>query len=199
MFFQLALIQNLFPEIGDVIEWNDEHHIVDSDLENQFFAGKNPDTWDGGDAQGYNVSITVSTHVARRSQLKLKEIWDGVDGKFDSLISGVGTGGTISGVGTFLKEKNKNIKIIGVDAFGSALKKFHETGEFDESEIYPYRIEGMGKNLIPTSTDFKVIDHYEKVGDEESAHCAREIASKEGLFVGYTLSLIHISEPTRPY
>ena len=85
-----------------------------------------------------------------------------------------------------MKEKNKNIKIIGVDAFGSVLKKFHETGEFDESEIYPYRIEGMGKNLIPTSTDFKVIDHYEKVGDEESAHCAREIACKEGLFVGYT-------------
>ena len=65
--------KNIFPEIGDVIEWNDEHHIVDSDLENQFFAGKNPDTWDGGDTQGYNVSITVSTHVARKSQLKIKD------------------------------------------------------------------------------------------------------------------------------
>ena len=114
------------------------------------------------------------------------EIWEQTNGKITHLIASSGTGGTISGIGRFLKEKNKNIKIIGVDAFGSALKKFHETGEFDESEIYPYRIEGMGKNLIPTSTDFKVIDHYEKVGDEESAHCSREIALKEGLFVGYT-------------
>ena len=114
------------------------------------------------------------------------EIWNQTDGDITHLIACSGTGGTISGIGRFLKEKNKNIKIIGVDAFGSVLKKFHETGEFDESEIYPYRIEGMGKNLIPTSTDFKVIDHYEKVGDEESAHCAREIACKEGLFVGYT-------------
>ena len=65
--------KNIFPEIGDVIEWNDEHHIVDSDLENQFFAGKNPDTWDGGNTQGYNVSITVSTHVARKSQLKIQD------------------------------------------------------------------------------------------------------------------------------
>ena len=81
---------------------------------------------------------------------------------------------------------NDTCEIIGVDAYGSALKKFHETGEFDESEIYPYRIEGMGKNLIPMSTDFNVIDHYEKVTDEESAHCSRDIATKEGLFVGYT-------------
>ena len=114
------------------------------------------------------------------------EIWEQTNGKITHLIASSGTGGTISGIGRFLKEKNKNIKIIGIDAYGSALKKFHETGEFDESEIYPYRIEGMGKNLIPTSTDFAVIDHYEKVGDEESAHCAREIAAKEGLFVGYT-------------
>ena len=85
-----------------------------------------------------------------------------------------------------MKEQNPAIKIIGVDAYGSVLKKFHETQEFDESEIYPYRIEGLGKNLIPTTTDFEVIDHFEKVTDEASAHSAREIAKKEGLFVGYT-------------
>ena len=85
-----------------------------------------------------------------------------------------------------MKEKNPEIKIIGVDAYGSVLKKFHETGEFDSKEIYPYRIEGLGKNLIPTSTDFSIIDLYEKVTDEDSAHASREIALKEGMFVGYT-------------
>jgi cystathionine beta-synthase len=85
-----------------------------------------------------------------------------------------------------LKEKNPNIKILGVDAFGSVLKKYHETKEFDTNEIYPYRIEGIGKNLIPTATDFDSIDTFMKVTDEESAHTAREILKKEGLFVGYT-------------
>jgi len=65
--------KNIIPQIGDVIEWNEEHHIVDADVENQFFAGKNPETWDGGDTQGYNVSIVVSTHVARKSQLKIRD------------------------------------------------------------------------------------------------------------------------------
>tara|TARA_B100000242_G_C43046922_1_gene488761 strand:- start:698 stop:1738 length:1041 start_codon:yes stop_codon:yes gene_type:complete len=114
------------------------------------------------------------------------EIWEQTSGKITHLIASSGTGGTISGIGRFLKEKNSKIKIIGVDAYGSVLKKFHETGEFDENEIYPYRIEGLGKNLIPTSTDFKVIDHYEKVTDEESAIYSRKIAEKEGIFVGYT-------------
>jgi cystathionine beta-synthase len=102
------------------------------------------------------------------------------------LIASSGTGGTISGIGRYLKEQNKDVQIIGVDAYGSVLKKFHETQEFDSNEIYPYRIEGLGKNLIPSATDFDVIDHFEKVTDEESAHTAREIAKKEGLFVGYT-------------
>jgi len=78
------------------------------------------------------------------------------------------------------------VKIIGVDAFGSVIKKYHETKEFDEKEIYPYRIEGLGKNLIPTATDFESIDLFVKVSDEESAHMAREIAKTEGQFVGYT-------------
>jgi cystathionine beta-synthase len=81
---------------------------------------------------------------------------------------------------------NPNIKILGVDAYGSVLKKYHENKEFDNEEIYPYRIEGLGKNLIPTATDFDVIDKFMKVTDEESAHTAREIAKKEGIFAGYT-------------
>ena len=114
------------------------------------------------------------------------EIWNQTNGTITHLIASSGTGGTISGIGKFLKEKNSKIKIIGVDAYGSVLKKYHETNEFDEDEIYPYRIEGLGKNLIPTATDFDVIDLFEKVNDEESAHSSREIALKEGLFVGYT-------------
>ncbi|GAA4231862.1 cysteine synthase family protein [Postechiella marina] len=114
------------------------------------------------------------------------EIWKQTEGKITHLVACSGTGGTISGTAKYLKEQNPNIKIIGVDAFGSVLKKYHETREFDEKEIYPYRIEGLGKNLIPTATDFDVIDEFVKVTDEESAHTAREIAKTEGMFVGYT-------------
>ncbi|MDA0758288.1 MAG: cysteine synthase family protein [Bacteroidetes bacterium] len=114
------------------------------------------------------------------------EIWEQTSGEITHLIASCGTGGTISGIAQYLKKKNPNIKIIGVDAYGSVLKKYHETKEFDEDEIYPYRIEGLGKNLIPTATDFDVIDFFEKVNDEQSAHSSREIAFKEGIFVGYT-------------
>ncbi|TBX67037.1 cysteine synthase family protein [Flavobacterium silvisoli] len=114
------------------------------------------------------------------------EIWEQTNGKITHLIACSGTGGTISGAAKYLKEKNPNIRILGVDAFGSVLKKYHETKEFDANEIYPYRIEGLGKNLIPTATDFDLIDHFMKVSDEQSAHTTREIAKKEGLFVGYT-------------
>jgi cystathionine beta-synthase len=114
------------------------------------------------------------------------EIWEQTEGELTHLVACSGTGGTISGTGKYLKEQNPAIKIIGVDAFGSVLKKYHETREFDADEIYPYRIEGLGKNLIPTATDFDIIDKFVKVNDEESAHTAREIARTEGLFVGYT-------------
>ena len=114
------------------------------------------------------------------------EIWEQTNGKITHLIACSGTGGTISGAAKFLKEKNPNIRILGVDAFGSVLKKYHEAKEFDANEIYPYRIEGLGKNLIPSATDFDIIDKFMKVTDEESAHTAREITRKEGLFVGYT-------------
>jgi len=114
------------------------------------------------------------------------EIWEQTNGEITHLIAASGTGGTISGVSRYLKEQNPDIKVLGVDAFGSILKKFHETGEFDHKEIYPYRIEGLGKNLIPSATDFDVIDMFEKVTDEAAAHKARELTITEGLFTGYT-------------
>lgn len=114
------------------------------------------------------------------------EIWEQTSGKITHFVACSGTGGTISGTARFLKEKNPNIRILGIDAYGSILKKYHETREFDKNEIYPYRIEGLGKNLVPTATDFDVIDKFEKVTDENSAHTARNLAKQEGLFVGYT-------------
>lgn len=114
------------------------------------------------------------------------EIWEQTAGKITHLVACSGTGGTISGTAKFLKEQNPEIKVIGIDAYGSVLQKYHETREFDSNEIYPYRIEGLGKNLIPTATDFDTIDKFEKVTDESSAHTARELAKTEGLFVGYT-------------
>ena len=114
------------------------------------------------------------------------EIWEQTSGKITHLVACTGTGGTLSGTAKFLKEQNPNIRILGVDAYGSVIKKYHETKEFDKDEIYPYRIEGLGKNLIPGATDFDIIDKFVKVTDEESAHMTRSIAKTEGLFVGYT-------------
>ncbi len=114
------------------------------------------------------------------------EIWNQTEGKITHLVACSGTGGTISGTARYLKQQNPEMKVIGIDAYGSVLKKYHETKEFDANEIYPYRIEGLGKNLIPSATDFEVIDRFVKVSDEDSAHTARELAKTEGLFVGYT-------------
>ena len=125
------------------------------------------------------------------------EIWNQTAGKITHLVVASGTGGTISGTGKYLKEQNPNIKVLGVDAFGSVLKKFHETGEFDINEIKPYKIEGLGKTLIPTATDFDVIDVYEKVTDKDAAFAAREIIQKEGMFLGYTSGAV--IQATRQY
>jgi cystathionine beta-synthase len=114
------------------------------------------------------------------------EIWEQTEGKITHLVACSGTGGTISGCAKYLKEQNSAIEIIGVDAYGSVLKKYHETRELDVNEIYPYRIEGLGKNMIPTATDFDIIDTFIKVTDEDSAYTARELTRSEGLFVGYT-------------
>jgi len=115
-----------------------------------------------------------------------KEIWEQTGGKITHLIACSGTGGTISGAARYLKEQNPEVQIIGIDAYGSVLKKYHETGQFDKEEIYPYRIEGLGKNLVPSATDFDAINRFVKVTDEDSARTARELAATEGLFLGYT-------------
>ena len=114
------------------------------------------------------------------------EIWEDTNGKITHLVACSGTGGTISGTAQFLKEQNPAIKVIGIDAYGSILKGYHETGEINPEDIFPYRIEGLGKNLIPTATDFNAIDYFIKVTDHESAHTAREISKTEGIFAGYT-------------
>lgn len=114
------------------------------------------------------------------------EIWEQTKGQITHFVCCSGTGGTISGTARYLKEKNPNIQILGVDAYGSVLKKYHETGELDPAEIAPYKIEGLGKNLIPSATDFSVIDQFVKVTDKDAALVARELARTEGLFLGYT-------------
>jgi cystathionine beta-synthase len=114
------------------------------------------------------------------------EIWEQTEGKITHFVVGVGTGGTISGVAKYLKEKNPNIKIWGIDTYGSVFKKYHETGEFDENEIYSYITEGIGEDILPKNVDFDLIDHFEKVTDKDGALVTRELARKEGLFLGYS-------------
>lgn len=112
------------------------------------------------------------------------EIWEQTDGKITHFVVGVGTGGTISGVAKYLKEKNPNIKIWGVDTYGSVFKKYHETGIFDENEIYSYITEGIGEDILPKNVDFSLIDGFTKVTDKDAAVYTRKIALEEGIFVG---------------
>ena len=112
------------------------------------------------------------------------EIWEQTNGKITHFVVGVGTGGTISGVAKFLKQQNSNIKIWGIDTYGSAFKKYHETGIFDKKEVYPYITEGIGEDIIPENVDFDLIDHFEKVTDEDAARYTRKLAKEEGIFAG---------------
>ena len=112
------------------------------------------------------------------------EIWSQTAGKITHFVVGVGTGGTISGVAKYLKEKNPNIKVWGIDTYGSVFKKYHETGEFDENEIYPYLTEGIGEDILPKNVDFNLIDAFEKVNDEDAALYTRKLAKMEGIFAG---------------
>jgi cystathionine beta-synthase len=112
------------------------------------------------------------------------EIWDQTDGTITHLVVGVGTGGTASGVGRYLKERNPAIKVWGIDTYGSVFKKYKETGVFDKHEIYPYITEGIGEDFLPKNVDFSVIDHFEKVTDKDAAIMTRRIAREEGIFAG---------------
>ncbi|MCT3759161.1 cysteine synthase family protein [Elizabethkingia anophelis] len=118
------------------------------------------------------------------------EIWEQTEGKITHIFACCGTGGTLSGSAKFLKEQNLGIKVIGVDADGSILKTYHETGEIDKDEIHSYQIEGLGKNLIPGALLFDQVDEFVRVNDENSAYATRDIALKEGIMGGYTTGAV---------
>ena len=131
------------------------------------------------------------------------EIWEQTEGKITHLVVGVGTGGTISGTGKYLKEKNPNIKVWGIDTYGSVFKKYKETGIFDKDEIYPYITEGIGEDFLPANINFDVIDLFEKVTDKDAALMTRDIARKEGIFVGNSAGaaiggLIQLKDKLKP-
>lgn len=140
-------------------------------------AEETPNSW------YVNQYDNLSNRLAHYEQTG-PEIWEQTDGKITHFVVGVGTGGTISGVGKYLKEKNPNIKIWGIDTYGSVFKKYKETGIFDENEIYPYITEGIGEDILPKNVDFDVIDYFEKVTDKDAAVYTRKLAREEGIFVG---------------
>jgi cystathionine beta-synthase len=130
-----------------------------------------------------NQYDNLSNSVAHYEQTA-PEIWEQTAGKITHLVVGVGTGGTISGIGKYLKERNPAIKVWGIDTYGSVFKKYKETGVFDKNEIYPYITEGIGEDFLPKNVDFDVIDHFEKVTDKDAAIMTRRIAREEGIFAG---------------
>jgi cystathionine beta-synthase len=140
-------------------------------------ASETPNAWYAN--QYDNPSNTIAHYETTGP-----EIWNQTNGKITHFVVGVGTGGTISGVGKFLKEKNPKIKIWGIDTYGSVFKKYHETGIFDPNEIYPYTTEGIGEDILPKNVDFSVIDLFEKVTDKDAAVFTRNLARTEGIFAG---------------
>jgi len=148
------------------------YYSVSSRLEKEV-----PNAWKAN--QYDNLSNTAAHY-----ELTGPEIWEQTDGRVTQLVVGVGTGGTISGVGRYLKEQNPRIRVWGIDTYGSVFKKYKETGIFDKNEIYPYITEGIGEDFLPKNVDFDVIDHFEKVTDKDAALMTRRIAREEGIFAG---------------
>ena len=140
-------------------------------------AAETPNSW------YVNQYDNLSNTVAHYEQTG-PEIWEQTDGKITHFVVGVGTGGTISGIGKYLKEHNPAIQCLGIDTYGSVFKKYKETGIFDENEIYAYITEGIGEDILPKNVNFDVIDHFEKVTDKDAAVMTRRIAREEGIFVG---------------
>ena len=148
------------------------YYSVSSRLEREV-----PDSWK---ANQYDNLSNTAAHYEQTGP----EIWEQTEGRVTHLVCGVGTGGTISGVGRYLKERNPKIKVWGIDTYGSVFKKYKETGIFDKNEIYPYTTEGIGEDFLPKNVDFDVIDHFEKVTDKDAALMTRRIAREEGIFAG---------------
>ena len=148
------------------------YYSVSSRLEREI-----PDAWK---ANQYDNPSNTQAHYDQTGP----EIWDQTGGRVTHLVSGVGTGGTITGVGRYLKERNSKIKVWGIDTYGSVFKKYKETGIFDKNEIYPYITEGIGEDVLPANVDFGIIDHFEKITDKEAAIMTRRITREEGIFAG---------------
>jgi cystathionine beta-synthase len=148
------------------------YYSVSSRLEREI-----PNSWK---ANQYDNLSNSTAHYEQTAP----EIWNQTDGRITHLVAGVGTGGTISGVGRYLKERNPKIKVWGIDTYGSVFKKYKETGIFDKNEIYPYITEGIGEDFLPKNVDFSVIDHFEKVTDKDAALMTSRIAREEGIFAG---------------
>jgi cystathionine beta-synthase len=148
------------------------YYSVSSRLEKEI-----PDAWK---ANQYDNLSNSAAHYEQTGP----EIWEQTEGRVTHLVSGVGTGGTISGAGTYLKERNPKIKVWGIDTYGSVFKKYKDTGLFDKNEIYPYITEGIGEDFLPENVNFSVIDHFEKVTDKDAAVMTRRIAREEGIFAG---------------
>jgi cystathionine beta-synthase len=148
------------------------YYSVSSRLEREV-----PNSWK---ANQYDNPSNTRAHYEQTGP----EIWEQTAGRVTHLVCGVGTGGTISGVGRYLKEQNARVKVWGIDTYGSVFKKYKETGIFDKNEIYPYVTEGIGEDFLPANVDFDVIDHFEKVTDKDAAIMTRRIAREEGIFAG---------------